>query len=81
MNTNFSDNFFSAKNPFDVETTEFAPLARVKRQGSIDPKVYLDQEIEYFIATLPQTIELGIEKTEASQRFKVTIAIFHFLLH
>jgi hypothetical protein len=67
----FSDNFFSESNPFEVEA-KTSPLTRVKRQGAVDPKAYLDQEIEYLIATLPQTIELAIEKTEASQRFKVT---------
>ena len=71
----FPDNFFSESNPFDVET-KVSPLTRVKRQGAIDPKAYLDQEIEYLIATLPQTIELAIEKTEASQRFKVS-ALLH----
>jgi hypothetical protein len=74
-----SENFFSEKNPFDVETTELSPLTRMKRQGSVDPKAYLDQEIEYLITTLPEMIDVAIEKTEASQRFKVFITACHTL--
>jgi hypothetical protein len=51
-------------------------FARVKRQGGVDPKAHLDQEIDYLISTLPTSIDLARDKIEASQRFKVRIGNF-----
>jgi hypothetical protein len=53
-------------------------FARVKRQGGVDPKAHLDQEIDYLISTLPTSIDLARDKIEASQRFKVRIGNFRY---
>ena len=50
---------------------EQSPLTRVKRQGPVDPKQYLDEEINHLIKTLPDSIDNAKERIQDSQFFKV----------
>ena len=61
--------FENYKLPVEVE---LSPLTRVKRQGPVDPKQYLDEEINHLIKTLPDSIDNAKERIQDSQFFKVT---------
>ena len=60
--------FENYKLPVEVE---LSPLTRVKRQGPVDPKQYLDEEINHLIKTLPDSIDNAKERIQDSQFFKV----------
>ena len=54
----------------DLKVTQ-SPLTLIKRQGQVDPKQYLDEEINYLIQTLPDSIDNARDRIQDSQFFKV----------